>query len=240
MTPPPDYAVDPLMGWFGSPLGQAVLEAEQGLLGPALEDVFGQHLLQLGYWGPVDSFLPLSRQRARSLIVPPGYPGHCVSHSAELAILSRSVEAVLLPHTLEFEPEPHAVLREVERVLTAEGHVLLLGFDPLGPWGLRHRLARRGFPPGLQQVFGCRRMRDWLRLLGFDIITTRRSLWSLPFEGLQRGLVATGLERTGRAFHGRVGSVYLIKARKRVWTLTPVRRVRSRRRAVTGQPVEST
>ncbi len=240
MTPPSPPTIDPLVDWLAAPLGRALLDAEREVVGAAFDDVFGHHLLQLGYWGPPESFLPLARLPARSLIVPPGYRGDCVSHAAELAIRTRSVEAVLLPHTLEFEPEPHAVLREVERVLTAEGHVLLLGFDPLGSWTLRHRLTRGGFPPGLQQLFSCRRLRDWLRLLGFDIISTRRCLWTLPFESAQHGVLAAGFERVGRGLDGRVGSVYLIKARKRVWTLTPVRQNRSRRRAVAGTVIEST
>ena len=53
-------------------------------------------------------------------------------------------------------------------------------------------------------------------------------------------MLAAGFERVGRALEGRVGSVYLIKARKRVWTLTPVRQNRSRRRAVAGTVIEST
>ena len=39
------------------------------------------------------------------------------SRTDSLAIGSDSVDAVLLPHTLEYEPDPHEILREVGRIL---------------------------------------------------------------------------------------------------------------------------
>ena len=68
---------------------------------------------------------------------------HAAAHPA-----GDSVDAVLLPHTLEFEADPHAVLREVDRVLTGEGKLIdarLPADEPLGPARRRHaqRLSRR-------------------------------------------------------------------------------------------------
>ena len=88
----------------------------------------------------------------------------------------------MLPHTLEYEPEPHEILREVGRILSAEGHLVVLGFRPLSSWGLRHLFARDGFPPGLERMIGERRLRDWLKLLGFEIVDARRYLFTLPLD----------------------------------------------------------
>ncbi len=235
----PPTTVDALAHWQRAPLGRALLGAERAALGILLEDVFGQHLVQVGAWGAPDAFLPLARLPSRSLIGAPGAGADCVAYPAELPLQSRSVSAVLLPHTLEFEAEPHETLREVERVLTGEGHVLIMGFEPVGPWALRHRLTRAGFPPGLKRLYAPRRLRDWLRLLGFDILATHHCLRTLPVESLQDGRVAAGLERLGVALGGHFGSVYLIKARKRVYTLTPIRLRRARARRLPGQVIES-
>ncbi|MCX7058024.1 MAG: methyltransferase domain-containing protein [Proteobacteria bacterium] len=231
---------DPLDAWLSTPLGQTLLASERAALALALEDVFGQHLLQVGYWGPPDAFLPLARLPGRSLIVDPSHRGDCVCHAGALGIASRSVDAVLLPHTLEFEPEPREVLREVERVLTADGHLLIVGFAPLGAWGLRHWLSSGGFPPGLRQLWSPRRLRDWLRLLGFQIVSTRHCVRTLPLERCQGGVVAEGLARLGQRLGDRFGAVYVLKARKRVCTLTPIRLRRGWRRSVAGNAVEIT
>lgn len=209
--------------WLDGPLGRLLLNAERREVAAALEDVFGNQFLQVGRWGPRATFLPLARTPRRALIAEPQAPGDVVSHAAQLAILSQSVDAVLLPHTLEFEPEPQAVIREVDRILVGEGHVLVLGFEPLGSWVARHTLARRGFPPGLVATLSRRRLRDWLTLLGFDVVETRRFLHALPLASLESTRLTRALERLGRRLDGRLGSAYLLKAKKRVYTLTPIR-----------------
>ena len=221
--PLPVPSVDALATWLAGPLGETLIRAERAALAAALEDVFGHLCLQIGQWGPADAFLPLARTPHHGLVAEPGAIGDCVSHASSLAIASQSVDAVLLPHTLDFEPEPHAVIREVDRILVGEGHVVVLGFEPAGLWALRHYGSRHGFPPGLLRPLGRGRLRDWLRLLGFDVVETRRLVHALPVERLTSGRLARSLERVGEALDGRLGSVYLLKARKCIYTLTPIR-----------------
>jgi hypothetical protein len=228
-----------LDAWFDGSFGRLLLAAERTVVAAALEDVFGRQFLQLGHWGTADTFLPLARTPRRALVAEPGARGACVSHAAQLAVQSQSVDAVLLPHTLEFEPEPQSVIREVDRVLVGEGHVLVLGFEPVGPWALRHLLARGSFPPGLVGTLSRRRLRDWLALLGFDIVEIRRFLHALPLAGIEQGAVTRSLERLGRRLDGRLGSAYLVKAKKRVYTLTPIRprrRKQPKLSVVIGEP----
>jgi hypothetical protein len=85
---------------------------------------------------------------------------------------------VVLPHALELARDPHQTLREVERVLVPEGRVVIVGFNPASLWGLRQRAGRvragwagRNQPlylPRAGEFIGYWRLRDWLRLLGFE------------------------------------------------------------------------
>ena len=64
----------------------------------------------------------------------------------ELPFATHSIDLVVMPHILEFAEDPHQVLREVERVLVPEGHVVITGFNPASLWGLRqYRLAAGRF-----------------------------------------------------------------------------------------------
>lgn len=155
------------------------------------------------------------------------------SKASELAFAADSVDAVLLPHTLEFESDPYAVLREVERILIGEGHLLVLGFKPLGAWGIRHRLVVGGFPPGLARMISEGRMRDWLALLGFEVVASRRFLHRLPVSP-RRAADAQARVVDGEWRVPVPSSAYLLKARKRVYTLTPVRRPKRERRRMVG------
>ena len=220
-----------LSSWWESPLGRALIAAESELLGEALEDVFGWELLQVGAWGSARELLTHSRTRRQSLVAAAGIPVNAdiVARPSLLPVLGDSVDAALLPHTLEFAPDPYAVLREVDRVLTREGRLVVLGFRPLSLWGMRARWSRDGFPPGMRRLLSERLIREWLVLLGFEVEETRRYLYLGPWSrGLARGQGAGRMLRQGLTYPWPAGA-YLIKARKRIYTITPVRpRVREK------------
>ena len=217
-----DYAR--LSEWLETPLGRALLEQERVAMGDALERVFGVQCLQVGVWGPPGLFLDQARTQRRALLSAHGERvGGVSTHPASLPIRSDSIDALLLPHTLEFEDAPHAVLREAERVLTGEGSLVIVGLEPLGGWALRHYLTAGGFPPCLERLLSERRLTDWLKLLGFDVDPARRFLYTLPFTRAQRGRAARWMETAGQTIWPRLSGAYVLLARKRVYSMTPLR-----------------
>jgi SAM-dependent methyltransferase len=156
-----------------------------------------------------------------------------VAELSQLPIQTATVDAVLLPHTLEFESDPHAIVREADRVLTGEGQLIVLGFRPASLWGLRAAASRRGYPPGLKQMLGMGRVRDWLALLGYEVVMQRRYLYSRPWQtsaeqadGEARRILRRGL------FNPLPSAAWLLKARKHVYRMTPLKHrfFRERRR----------
>ena len=95
---------------------------------------------------------------------------------AALPFADDSLDLVVLPHTLELSPDPHATLREVARVLVPEGRLLIFGLNPNSLWGWRQTRARfwrcfwhtRLFLPESGEFIGTSRLRDWLHLLNFE------------------------------------------------------------------------
>ncbi len=226
--------------WLDGPLGATVLELETRILSDALADVFGFELLQVGAWGHRDEIASSARTQHRSWLAPDASgPGAIRANYDELPIATGSIEAVLLPHTLEYAPHPHELLREVERVLVGEGHVLICGFNPLGPWGLRHLVARR-FPPASERLMSEGRTRDWLNLLGFEVVETRRYLFAPPWRQRMSRRTREWLEHRGPRFAPPLAGAYVVKARKRVRALTPIRPAWSRKPAVVGGLAEPT
>jgi len=184
-----------------------VVETEVRLLEGVLDDVFGFELLQLGAWGRTRALMARSRTRRQTLLAEEPLPGvvDVVGRCGALPLQSHSVDAVLLPHTLEFAADPHRVIREAHRVLTGEGQLIILGFRPWSLWGLR---------ASVRQLLPERRVRDWLAVLGCEVIGIHRYL--------------------------RWGA-YLIRARKRLYTPTPIRpRLGRSRPQVVGALVEPT
>jgi SAM-dependent methyltransferase len=240
----PDATTPDVHAWLRSPLGQRVYALERKLVSEALAQVFGWQMLQIGLWGDDDALMADGRTQRRAVLAWHGerteqHPGTIRSRTDSLAIASDSVDAVVLPHTLEYEPEPHEILREVGRILSGEGHLVVLGFRPLSSWGLRHLFAKDGFPPGLERLISEGRLRDWLKLLGFEIVDARRYLFALPW-GSASPSSQSFFERSGTHLWPLFAGGYLIKARKRVYTLTPVRPRWRLRPKVVGGLIEPT
>jgi SAM-dependent methyltransferase len=229
-----------LTHWWSTALGGALLSAECELLGEALEDVFGWELLQVGAWGAVHDLLAASRTRHHAVIAPPTFAtgADVVARPSHLPITSDSIDAVLLPHTLEFAADPYAIVREVDRVLVGEGQLLVLGFRPWSLWGVRARANRSGFPPGLRRVLSERRLRDWLVLLGYEVVAARHYLYASPWATWPNGNNAAILRRA--LLNPLPAGAYLLKARKRVYTLTPIRPRFREKPAVIGGLVKPT
>lgn len=215
---------DPMRQWQSGALGRALTGAEATLLAGALDDVFGLELLQLGAWGMDRELLSGCRICRQTLLAGDGLSatGDIRADLARLPVGSGIIDAVLLPHTLELAPDPHAVLREADRVLGGEGQLLVLGFRPLSPWGLR-AAARSGYPPGLRRTLSEWRVRDWLVLLGYEVVLQRRYLYRWPVNPRRGEQQAMDSVLRRGWFYPWPASGYLIKARKRLYTLTPVR-----------------
>jgi SAM-dependent methyltransferase len=214
--------------WLNSPLGQALQQAEARVVEEAFDGIFGEHCLQLGLWGEPRAFLKYPRiQRCASFADPDNVVGdsrpNVYGQLHLLPIASDSIDAVILPHTLEFSDRPHAIIREVQRILRSDGHVVILGFKPGGLWGLRRLVPGVGLPPAAERLISDRQLTDWLQLLDLRIHQTVRYFFRWPFSG-SRGPGSPVWDRRGRRWWPELAACYMLKAQKRVLTLTPLRK----------------
>lgn len=229
-----------LRHWFTKPLGQQLLELEQLSINQVLSNLFGYHIIQLGCLSGGD-FLTGSRI-SHKLVMQLEQDGEQLGHTAlisssdALALAPDCMDVVVLPHVLEFSANPHKVLREVERVLIGEGHLILLGFNPLSLWGLwRVFLAWYDEPPWNGHFYGLPRLKDWLSLLDFEIINIERLFFRPPLQKLRILRKLSLLEKLGRYCWPYFGGVYLVVAKKRVIPLTPIKMDwRDKRKMVTS------
>lgn len=210
-----------------------VLAWEQAQADALVADVFGYHAVQMGC---------LALQALRSNRMPHRWqaqlefewPGHSLLEPAPSDPPSDapgpdvwldscawpwpadSLDLVVLPHTLELSSDPHACLREVERVLIPEGQVLIMGLNPLSLWGVKARRATWRRPADGPSLIAYRRLRDWLRLLGFEVQVSRFGGWT-PALGSERWLQRLHwMDKAGERWWPILGGVYLLMATKRV------------------------
>lgn len=245
--------------WLRSPPGQYLLAWEQVELDRAVADVFGFHAVQLGLAeldGLRTNRMPHRWVASDTVYVPEPVPVPEVDDSLStlaplgglhlhcefdaLPFPAQCMDLVVLPHALELARDAHQTLREVERVLVPEGHVVITGFNPASLWGLRQRVGRlfHGrdstralIMPRAGELIGYWRLRDWLRLLGFEVVLGRFGCWRPPWRSarwLQRG---QWIERAGSQWWPVLGAVYILVAVKRVRGMRLVGSLRRQRSA---------
>lgn len=165
---------------------------------------------------------------AQAVQTPTGAMPALVTDFSCLPFPAASLDLVLMPHSLEISMDAHATLREVERVLVPQGRVLICGFNPVGLWALRQARSRlwesltggrwpgQAYLPVVGEYIGYWRLRDWLRLLDFEVEVVRFGCYVPAVSSpawLQR---FAWMERLGPRWWPIFGSSYLVVGVKRV------------------------
>lgn len=199
--------------WLATPLGRYVMSWESVRIDALVADIFGYNAAQLGI--PEFDFLRANRMPCRFRA---GFGEVAVfTDFAALPFAAGSLDLVVLPHVLEFAANPHQVLREVERVLVPEGHLVITGFNPFSLFGLKRHFAGREVAfPWRGQYLSTRRLKDWLALLSFEM-NRQASGCFLPAVVQQKWLDRLHcLDWAGDRWWPIGGGVYVIHAIKRV------------------------
>ncbi|MCK2096671.1 class I SAM-dependent methyltransferase [Thauera aromatica] len=203
-----------LQGWLQTPQGRYLLAWEQDGVDRTVADIFGYNAAQIGL--PEIDLLRANRMPHRFGCAPAA-GAQVQANEFELPFATASLDLVLLPHVLEFSRHPHEVLREVERVLVAEGSVVITGFNPISLWGLRRVLGCRATAvPWNGQYRSAMRIRDWLNLLGFEIRGSDCGCFVPPVHRAQWLERWRFMDRAGARWWPVLGAAYLLHGVKRV------------------------
>ncbi len=210
-----------------------VAAEERQLLEAHLPNLFGYTLLQLGGSALFDGYpsSPISQK------IVMGDEGGLRGLPEALPIQSDSVDLVILPHAIELSNDPHQLLREIERVLIPEGHLIILGFNPWSIWGIRSLLSYRTEQlPWSLRYHSRGKLEDWLSLLGFEHLRSSYQLFHLPF---QHPALPESVTSVFKRYFPRIGGGYCLLVRKRVSTLTPIKPAWGHRRRMIGLGLDS-
>ena len=226
--------------WLESPLGRYVVAREQAIFDRVVPDLFGFYALQIGA-----SSMPLlaTSRVANKFTLTWDTFASVLAEPDQLPFAENQFDVIVLPHTLEFQALPHEVLREVFRVLRPEGRLLITGFNPYSLYGIKRYFGRERSGPWGGEFISLSRAKDWLTLLGFDIVGGQLDCYNLPAQS-EATLQRLGkLEGAGDRWWPFAGGVYFLHAVKRVagvrllkpnWARAP-----RRKRAVVAVPTRA-
>jgi SAM-dependent methyltransferase len=208
-------AIRQFADWLETPQGRYVLGWEQAKLDNILADIFGFNAVQLGF--PQIDYLRANRMPFRFCCCA-GEAGAVAVQSDphQLPFAANSLDLVVLPHILEFDANPHQILREVDRVLVPEGSAVVIGFNPYSLWGLRRLFAGRGGrPPWQGHYLSVPRLRDWFALLGHETRAGAFGCYVPPVRQEKWLRRWHFMEPAGDRWWPIAGGVYILQAIKR-------------------------
>ena len=251
-----------LTDWLKTPPGRYLLAWETAQFDEAVSDIFGYHALQLGFggldtlasnrmphkWLAATGTTPTIAVAADSDplagVANPRPKAALLTDAGALPFAANSLDLVVLPHTLEQCPDPHATLREVERVLVPEGRVVISGLNPASLWAMRQRRGHlyrrfgRGdlYLPDSGEFIGYWRLRDWLRLLSFEVESARFGCYRPSFVTEKWLTRFDWMDKAGQRWWPIFGAVYFLVAVKRVRGMRLLEPVWKTRIAVANAP----
>jgi len=215
-----DYKTKPkkMDSWWQTDLGQCLLGEELELLQSLANHFYGYYQLQIG---ATKQLLPSNAKPCKQIVL--ATMADVDGEIESLPFKCHSIDTVLSVHGLTFASDPHQVLREAERVLVADGTLVLCCFNPWSLWGLRHLFSWQDQPPWFGKFIRLAKIKDWLSLLNFEIITVKPAMFRPPISSIKWLNSLSGMERWGKRLWPFFAGVHIIVARKRTIPLTPIR-----------------
>ncbi|HLI12251.1 MAG TPA: methyltransferase domain-containing protein [Alphaproteobacteria bacterium] len=231
-----------LSQFYGSSQGQMARRLIRRRLRRLWPSMKGQRLLGLGYATP---YLRLYREEAERVIaIMPAAQGVirwpeeepslvALADEAELPLPNLQIDRVLLVHALEHTEQLRPMLREIWRVMTDGGRLLVVVPNRRGIWA---RLDRTPFGQGLPYTVG-----QLSRLLRENMFTPMQSAAALlmpPTESRFLLAWAPAWEELGERWLQTFAGVVMIEAAKQIYAGALARNERRRRTyiALPGTP----
>ncbi|MEM9670517.1 MAG: methyltransferase domain-containing protein [Pseudomonadota bacterium] len=228
--------------FYASPLGMKAKAALTARVGELWGDLNRESLLGVGFATPIT--VSLGQKADANIAVMPAAQGGLtwgatsrgistvLAEEGDMPFKDSSFSKVILLHGLEESSAPGALLREIWRVLSPEGRLIVIAANRLGLWA---RAESTPFGHGRPWTRG--QLSRLLEQTMFQTTAWTHGLYMPPSQWSFMLAMANNVEKVGEAVSRGVGGVVLIEAVKRLYADTggqklqfaPLRPVRTRK-----------
>jgi SAM-dependent methyltransferase len=219
-----------LREFYGSRLGLATRRLLAGQLKPRLSGITAARVMGLGYAMPYlvdcidDSQAQLAFMLARQGVFrwpEDGAVQSALVDEGDLPLLESVIDVALVVHGLELTDAPQDMLREIWRVLSPQGRLLLVVPNRRGVW------ARFDTSPfGHGQPFSRPQLSTLLRESQFSVISWAHALYFPPSTSSAILSAAPAIESIGSRLMPAVSGVIIVEAVKQVYAIAAGKRTR--------------
>lgn len=213
-----------LQRFYASPLGEAAQRAAARRLEALWPNVDGLDVLGVGYCSPYLARCQASARRAVSMMPaeqgaePWPSDGACrtvLAEEARLPFMDAVFDRVLIAHGLEEANAPHAMLREVWRVMAPEGRLVVIAANRWSLWA-----QSDATPFGHGRPYSRTQLAALLADSMFEPVVSARALYAPPLKWTPIVRAADAFERVGEVIWPAQGGLVLMEAVKRLYATT--------------------
>ncbi len=211
--------------WYFNALGQYLIDHLKRSLDSVLATTFGYYAIQIGCIDQSENLMQQCRINHVFRLGQGENGQDALIDSSSLPVANDSTDLVILMHALSQAKDPHAILREANRVLIPDGKLIIIDFNPVSFWGIRHVL--QGWlddAPWAGHYYTAGRLNDWASLLGFDQLHHFKCGYILPFNSrnlINRSRILTKFSQRWIKFSAALN---VLVFEKNTIPLTPVRK----------------
>ena len=231
-----------LKAFYGSPLGLTARRMISAHVREIWPDVSGMNVLGFGFPTP---YLNVFRSEAASVLVAvpvsqdithwpiESIKQACLTHESALPFPDLSMDRILLVHAVECAETMRPMMREIWRVLSGNGRLLMIAPNRRGIWA---RLEHTPFGHG--RPYTSSQLSQLLRETLFKPIGSSGALYIPPAESRMIISSAPAWERLGKRWFPAVGGIVSVEAEKEIYAATPLEQSTRQRvyATVTDQP----
>lgn len=215
--------------FYATPLGQVVRRMLRRKIREFWPDVKESNMLALGYSTP---FLRYYREEARRLVaIMPAEQGALswtrktpnivvLAEETQLPLADKSVDFAIVVHALEFTSNPQQMIREVWRVLSDGGRLILVVPNRVGIWShIEKTPFGHGHPYSLSQL------NQFLKENTFTPLRAEHALYIPPSQFRVLLSTATAWEKLGHKWFRNLSGALIVEASKEIYAGSLVKEV---------------
>ena len=210
-----------LRNFYSSRLGHIARQMIRGKIREFWPNIKGKAVVAIGYSTP---YLRYYRKESQRLVAfMPAEQGALawskknpniavLTEETQLPLPDKSIDLVLLIHSLEFTSYPREMIREVWRVLAKGGRLLIVVPNRSGLWA---RVDKTPFGQG--QTYSLSQLIHFMKENNFTSLRSEYALYIPPFRSKLMLSAARAFEKIGRRWFQSFSGVLFLEVSKQVY-----------------------
>ena len=214
------YKYKELSKWYKKPNTQSFIRIINNQCSEMKSFIGGKHALFIGLSDFKKKFESL--KYISFLSINELEPLDFSNNTNKLPFEDDSYDVIIIMHALDYTDDPYKFIRELDRITTDDGRIVIIGFNNFSLWGALKPLMNKFSMPWSLNFYSLYSVREWFKILGYDTsYKETRGLIPIISKNISKYLEKINILQKFLA--PNIGGLYFYIFNKKTTPLTPVK-----------------